>query len=535
MLVRTLLFTFLLGLYTDASPLQCGNTLTAPCLAWSDKRYNHAAPSSNSIVSQNPLWKSTIGTWAQPTQQVDAAGNPRQPTHYDIRNGRGLPYRRDYVTVFRNQSIVGSRLYVHGIKIYHPVPKIFCLLSNFLGNTDGDSNYTSVIGNGTCGEHGHVSYFEYFGTTTAEKDGTVNIFWYNDDTYSGPADEGSMARFVGNDTVYYRAGKPGGVDMSTWMDVFVSAEANVIGGSGTDMGIEGPTAAPDDSDEDGGAMAGMTHSFYNATRSEVSEWEQAIRLAYYQANVRFEDRVGGSVAPIRHGCLSKTGRCPTEAEFCTLGKDPSCSPSPYQEPEAGVTLAAVLTISLICGAALILFGVVAHRMILQRKLKRQELQYKSAFVHQVTRSIDMRSSTSQVSAEELAKMITRINEGLKEAAAPTGRASATSAVEGIITREELWEFLSSGVAGNIYETDFTLLFDAIDIERRGKVNFVEFIVFLSTCGKDLSELEDSMYDKEMPEEEKIARASKRIARASETIASSQVTWSSVEVRSLPIL
>jgi len=524
MLIRTLLFTSLLRFFTEASPLQCGNTLTTPCLAWSDKRYSHAAPSSNSIVSQNPSWKSTIGTWTQPTQQVDAAGNPRQPTHYDTRTGRGLPYRRDLVTVFRNQSIVGSRLYVHGIKIYHPVPKIFCLLSNFLGNTDGDSNYTSVIGNGTCGEHGHVSYFEYFGTTTAEKDGTVNIFWYNDDTYSGPADETSMASFVGNDTVYYRAGKPGGVDMSTWMDVFVSSEANVIGGSGTDMGIEGPTTAPDDSKDDGGAMASITHSFYNATRPEVSEWEHAIRMAYYDANIRLEDRVGGSVAPIRNGCLSKTGRCPTEEEFCTLGKDPSCSPSPYQEPDAGVTLVAVLTISLLCGAALLLLGFVAHRKILRRNLKSKELLYKSLFVHQVTRRIDTRSSTSQIPAEELAEMITKINNGLKEAAEPADCALVASVGEGIITREELWEFLSSGVAGNIYETDFTLLFDAIDIERRGKVNFVEFMVFLSTCGKDISELEDSLYryDKEMPEEEKIARASKKIA-------------SSVGARSLPSL
>jgi len=37
------------------------------------------------------------------------------------------------------------------------------------------------------------------------------------------------------------------------------------------------------------------------------------------------------------------------------------------------------------------------------------------------------------------------------------------------------------------ERDFNLLFDSMDIMGRGKVNFVEFCAFMSSCGKEIQE------------------------------------------------
>jgi Ca2+-binding EF-hand superfamily protein len=68
----------------------------------------------------------------------------------------------------------------------------------------------------------------------------------------------------------------------------------------------------------------------------------------------------------------------------------------------------------------------------------------------------------------------------------TGLKGGTS--DGFISREELGEFVSSGKAGEMSERDFNLLFDSMDIKGRGKVNFVEFCAFMSSCGKEIQEL-----------------------------------------------
>ena len=99
------------------------------------------------------------------------------------------------------------------------------------------------------------------------------------------------------------------------------------------------------------------------------------------------------------------------------------------------------------------------------------------FAQQVARHVDLRAYVSQLNPTDLLAEFERIDTGVK---------GGTSG--GFISREELWEFVSSGKAEEMSERDFNLVFDSMDIKGRGKVNFVEFCAFMSSCGEVIQEL-----------------------------------------------
>jgi hypothetical protein len=99
------------------------------------------------------------------------------------------------------------------------------------------------------------------------------------------------------------------------------------------------------------------------------------------------------------------------------------------------------------------------------------------FAQQVARHVDLRAYVSQLNPTDLLAEFERIDTGVK------GETS-----DGFISREELWEFMSSGKAEEMSERDFNLVIDSMDIKGRGKVNFVEFCAFMSSCGEVIQEL-----------------------------------------------
>jgi len=117
----------------------------------------------------------------------------------------------------------------------------------------------------------------------------------------------------------------------------------------------------------------------------------------------------------------------------------------------------------------------------RRQLRKQKKRYKRMFVQQVAQRVDLASSVSQLSPDVLAAEFQRIDKGLRSS-------SSRQKDGGYITRPELWEFVSSGKAGEISEKDFDALFDAMDVKKRGKVNFVEFCAFFSACGDEVREV-----------------------------------------------
>ena len=379
------------------------------------------------------------------------------------------------------------------------------------GETDGGdassaSGSSSSSARKNCGTHGSMSYREIFGTASPEKDGTVDAFWLNDmeygtimDYHHGPTGEGSVVRPIGNDTLLYRLSTGDGGMLSTWTDVLTANHR--LEGSGTRI------VAYDDNNNDNG-RTDTTHILSNATRSVFEDgWTKDLLRAMHEANIPDQERMSLSLRVSRHhsdGCLFGQCQCPSDEDFCILGQDPACdsTSSPYQEPVAGVRIAAVLSISLVCAITALTLGVKAHRHILYTQLTSQELHHIDSFVSQVARRIDMRTSTSQLPAEKLTAMVLHIADGLREAS-PEYRP--------IIGKEELWEFMASGVAGKMYEIDFDLLFRAIDVRALGRIDFVDYIVYLSMCGKSFSEIDEALFDSAVDEEEIIERACKRIS------------------------
>lgn len=516
---------------TDASPLECGKILTTPCVSWSDPRYN--PHQLNSLTSQSPLWSMASGLWVVSHRAYEPNGQPKSNSPYTARGS--FPYRRDSYRTYRNVTLTDTRLYVHEVSVYLPPSQSSsdCWMSNIpnspqkhygdaigsdagaaaTGETDGGDTAAAASSAGgggpsarkSCGTHGSLSYREIFGTVSPEKDGTVDVFWLNDmeygdilDYHHGPTGPGSAVRPVGNDTMLYRITTEDGGMLSTWTDVLTANHR--FEGSGTRI------VAHDDAN---GRPDDTTHILYNATRSVFEDaWTKDLLRAMHEANVPDQERMTLSLRLSRHhsdGCLFGQFQCPSDEDFCSLGQDPSCggtTSSPYQEPVAGVRFAAVVSISLVCAITALVLGVKAHRHILYTRLTSQELHHRDYFVSQVAKRIDMRTSTSQLPAEKLTAMVLHIADGLREAS-PEYRP--------IIGKEELWEFMASGVAGKMYEIDFDLLFRAIDVRALGRIDFVDYIVYLSMCGKSFSEIDEALFDAAVDEEEIIERACKRIS------------------------
>ena len=161
--------------------------------------------------------------------------------------------------------------------------------------------------------------------------------------------------------------------------------------------------------------------------------------------------------------------------FCTMGDDPECNESPYQEPPATMKPGYIALFTLL--GVFCLGGIVYY--FHRRQMQKQKKRYKRMFARQVAQRIGVAGSVSQLPSEKLLAEFQRIDAGLR---------NSRSHADGFISRDDLWEFLSDGKAGEISEADFNALFKAIDLKNRGKVNFVEFIAFMSTCSEEFSEV-----------------------------------------------
>ena len=139
-----------------------------------------------------------------------------------------------------------------------------------------------------------------------------------------------------------------------------------------------------------------------------------------------------------------------------------------------------------------IIGLFLHHYAIKKQKKRMRKQ----FAQQVAKRVDLRGSVSQLNPTDLLAEFNRIDKVQ----------GGTS--DGFISREELWAFVSSGKAGEISEKDFDLLFDSMDTRNRGKVNFVDFCAFMSTCSEEVHELAN---EKKGGKEEMLRTASMRLS------------------------
>jgi len=153
----------------------------------------------------------------------------------------------------------------------------------------------------------------------------------------------------------------------------------------------------------------------------------------------------------------------TEADWCKT--DPNCSESPYQEPPASLKPGAIAGFVIAGVVLLVIVLYLIHLYLVQQQAKR----YRTVFAKRIADTINVRGSMRSLSPEALAKEFETIDASVRD---------------GKISKDELWEFISSGKAGEMEKHDFDALFAAIDLDKNGTVDFLEYCAFMGKCSEE---------------------------------------------------
>ena len=201
----------------------------------------------------------------------------------------------------------------------------------------------------------------------------------------------------------------------------------------------------------GNLVLAKTYSAFEERVTE-KEWVDAVYDAYNLSSIATEDQIE---VPMIKSCL--VDDCPTEEDWCS--QDPECSSSPYQEPSASL-LPGWLAGFILLGIIFLILGFYfLHRYLHARQAKR----YKTVFAKRIAETITVNKSIRSMAPQELAEEFKRVD---------------LQTDDGLITKDDLWEFISSGKAGEISQSDFNALFAAIDADGDGQVDFLAFCAFM---------------------------------------------------------
>ena len=194
---------------------------------------------------------------------------------------------------------------------------------------------------------------------------------------------------------------------------------------------------------------------FSATNTRVTEqvWNLAVNAAY---KTKVTSTVPTQPIPMTRSCFSEI--CPSEEDIWCK-QDPNCSVSPFQEPSASLKPGATAGF-VILGVFLLVLGLYGiHRFVNTRQAKR----YKTIFAQRIAETVQVNKSMRALEPRDLAEEFKRID---------------SQTEDGLITKDDLWEFISSGKAGEISQSDFNALFAAIDTDRDGQVDFLAFCTFM---------------------------------------------------------
>ena len=465
---------------------KCGTALYEACsLGTVDPRYNPDV--SFNLSTSHPLYAEWSGYWIGTAESFAPDGQPRQPSPFDPATKRGLPYglNKPFLT-FVNKTIIGTRLHWHIAAIYDPADATFC-------ESDIPEGLTNVIGNGTCGINGHAAAIDVLGTSTYEKDGTADIFWWTNGQGTGPAIlENSFLKPVNDYTMFISAGLPSQLLWSHTQQI-TNSGGNRLSGSASFVQFV-----------DGGDDEGISwHMNYKQRKVPEEEWLEELSQAYANSNVLADERL---TIPLEGPCL-RTWDCPIESStWCEAG-DPNVEAcpdniSPYVEPDVPMKPGAVAGFTILG----LMVGAVLGYFAWRHAMRKKKARYQRLFVHRIAKEIKFNPTGSIKSSEEdLIQAFKKID----------------VSEDGYIEKEELRAFLSSeSMTGSgtidkaiISDSDLNALFAALDPNGRGKVNFLDFCTFLSECDANGVSAADDI-DREMKEcddEERMGRIAKRLS------------------------
>ncbi|KAL3928314.1 MAG: hypothetical protein SGBAC_012704 [Bacillariaceae sp.] len=420
--------------------VDCGQWYSSSCLAETDIRYD--ATSSNAIADQSPAWEKFEGFYEAAATTYGPDGRVLEPSFLDegaiSLSPDQTPYSQAPYKMFINITLSGSRLYEQMISIYPPPSEAFC--NQFV--PEGKQN---VLPGGECGWSGTSGFYERFGTSSFEKDGSVNMLPYGSTMFGTKLDRESYVSLPAGESNHLSSYLEG--DMLTqYASACLDAECGQLSTT-VDYYY---TATPEGEEY---RIVGSTRIF--ATRiASSAQFLDALDAAYNEYNVPADQR------PLEGGCLS--GHCPEESDWCEY--DPECSVSPYVEPEASVLAGPVTGIVL----AIVLFVFFALFALHRHQMAQKEAKVRTQFASRIAERITVTGKSRPLSPAELAAEFHKIDEDKG----------------GSLQKEELWGFLESGSVGSMSRTDFELLFSVIDMDRSGSVDFNEFVSFFAKCDKD---------------------------------------------------
>lgn len=409
--------------------IKCGRPLTTACLGDTDIRYD--PKSSNAAADQAPVWPKLAGLFRGDGQvRVNILDPlvlpvPATPDSAVV----ALPFV-DFINVTVDAS--GTRQTLHSFFIF------------------GTGFFERAV----------------FGTTTHEKDGSMislpSIVSQDGATapnpvgaaiYSGASFQ-SRSYPVDENTVYITtpfspAGNEKGVHSVT--RVCLDAKCNQMQSS-TNSFEQLPNGTV--------FREAAFEALYIRVKS-AEEWKNGILDSYDTYNTNVSERV----SPDEYIC-SKEGFCPSEEQWCQ--SDPNCDPSPYEEPSASVKPGAIAGFVILGIAVLVLALYALHRYSAAKQAER----YRTIFAKRIAETIQVRGSVRSMNPAALAAEFERIDSDVKD---------------GKLSKEELWNFISSGKAGDMDKHDFDALFAAIDLDKNGTVDFLEFCAFMGNCHDEYRE------------------------------------------------
>jgi hypothetical protein len=160
---------------------------------------------------------------------------------------------------------------------------------------------------------------------------------------------------------------------------------------------------------------------------------------------------------------------------------------PPQPANPAISVGAIVGIvAAAVGLVLIVFSIWHYY-----KLKKQEKRYKKRFVQQIARNIEIGPSPGHIKPETLAEEILHIGQG-----------------KPIISKADLSKWIHDIKMEFISEKDFDALWHAMDVDDKGEVDPVEFIVFLSACGPEFEKVYNDL--EKMPKIERLKLAARRL-------------------------
>ncbi|CAB9520555.1 expressed unknown protein [Seminavis robusta] len=225
---------------------------------------------------------------------------------------------------------------------------------------------------------------------------------------------------------------------------------------------------------------GVRTDLPNEVLDTLNYWLLAL-MACFPADpegICFEDGDGGSLSQLYDGRGGTGFEC-GYVQFPVLESAGGLHPG---------VIAAIVVVPVI----LVLLGSMVYHVY---QLKAQEKRMKKRFIQQLARNIDIGESAREIPADKLTEAFKHIG-----------------GEDGLISKQDLAQWLNDLHMDFLSESDFDRLWDTMDMEGRGVVEPLDFFAFLSECGPQFKEVH--MEYSSLPKIERQKLASRRLSNIS---------------------